>query len=369
MLQKRHFLFIVLISLFCSCNNSAKHPYAIKDFRKKLQPYLTQMVNEGIVMGVDSVLQQIATDDELVRLINSEHPILRAAAFPAILERKTINHFEILMGHLDDTALIAMEAVEFGLWYRSVSDYILEEAYWETQEEKDKTVERVLTKHNYLRSAYFILEHLEPQEKYYSYIMDMATRPRRLSDEGAELYFDDIEYALYGLAKFKKQEDIRVIRSQLMHNIYRLSNISFKLMNEYPDTAYFDVLQEYHRRVFYKLLGNRRERFSGVISEEVGPEDFIHALVKQQNNKSALLLDTMLNWLLLQIDTPDKEEIINMAILEIWENPCVAYLKLRAKIKPKAEQILKNRISVPMELHYFPVNTTKRKIYWASRRR
>jgi len=33
----------------------------------------------------------------------------------------------------------------------------------------------------------------------------MAIRPRRLTDEGYELDFYDIEHALYGLAKFEKQ--------------------------------------------------------------------------------------------------------------------------------------------------------------------
>jgi hypothetical protein len=46
--------------------------------------------------------------------------------------------------HLDDTALVFIDAGEFGIWDRTVSDDILQEAGWKTQEAKNKTVEKVL---------------------------------------------------------------------------------------------------------------------------------------------------------------------------------------------------------------------------------
>ncbi|HSZ86643.1 MAG TPA: hypothetical protein VK787_11470 [Puia sp.] len=222
-----------------------------------------------------------------------------------------------------------------------MSDDILLNVVWKTHEEKNKAIELVLTKHNYLRSAYIILLQIEPQEKYYSFIKDMATRPRRLSEDGYELGFGDIEYALYGLSKFKKPGDVKIIKDQMMKHVWELSFISFRLMKEFPDTAYFDVLQTYHRRQFYKFSGNRREGFSGYIADKADPEDFIQALVVQQNEKSAKLLYTMLNRLPLRTCMPDKDNIVNELITEIWEHPCLSYIKLRKKIKPKAEEILK----------------------------
>jgi len=123
------------------------------------------------------------------------------------------------MSHLDDTAIVDTDAGEFGIWTRTVSDDILAEASWETHEAKNKTIELVLTKHNYLQSAYFILLKIEPQEKYYPFIKNMAIRPRRLTDEGYELDFYDIEHALYGLAKFEKPDDVKIIKHQMMQNI------------------------------------------------------------------------------------------------------------------------------------------------------
>ena len=316
-------------------------------------------------MGGDSALSHIATDAELERLGRSEHPILRAAAFREMLERKSFNHFDIVMKHLDDTALVFTDAGEFGIWDRTVSDDILQEAEWKTQEEKNKTVDQVLTKHNYLRSAYIALEGLEPQEKYYPFIKDMATRSRRLDPyEGYELGFGDIEHALYGLAKFRKKEDAQIIKKKLMEHVWRMSDVSFQFMKDYPDTAYFDVLQTYHRRQFYKFSGNRPHGFTGYPADRAAPEDFIQALVVQQTEKSARLLDTMLTYLPKYERMPDKETIINEIITAIWEHPCPAYAKLREKIKPKAKELLKGQISIPLDTYPTPVDTTGRTYRW-----
>jgi hypothetical protein len=364
MLKLKQLLLPAWIFLFLSCNQEGNRTYAIQDFNRSLQPHLIEIVSKGIVMDYDNSLRKMATDKELIKLGQSEHPILRASAFREMLDRKSFNHFDILVSHLDDTALVAIDAGEFGIWFRTVSDDILQEAGWKTQEAKDKTVEQVLAKHNYLRSAYFVLAQIEPQEKFYPFVKDMATRPRRLTDEGNELDFGDIEYALYGLAKFKKSDDVKIIKDKMMRYVWKLSEVSFRLMKEFPDTAYFDVLQAYHRRRFYRFSGNRPGGFSGFVADRASPEDFIQALVMQQNQKSAQLLDTMLHLLPLQKCMPDKENIIDEVILEIWEHPCPAYARLREKIKTKAAKILEGRISISIDRPEQLIDTTKEDIRW-----
>lgn len=364
MFKPKLLLIFQLILLVWSCKTDNKYNYAIKDFKKPLQPHLTDIVSKGIVMYYDSSLRHMATDKELIQLSTSEHPILRASAFREILHRDSFNHFETLMDHLDDTAMVETDAGEFGIWARTVSDDILQTATWNTEDEKAKTIEQVLTKHNYLRCAYTVLEQLEPQGKYYRYVKDMATRPRRMDDEGFEHGFDDIEYALYGLAKFRKQEDIKIIKEQMMQHTGFLSERSFRLMTEFPDTAYFDVLKKYHRRQFYRFSGNRPGGFSGFVADRAAPEDFINALVVQQTDSSARLLDTMLHILPIKTCMPDKEDILNEVIKAIWEHPCPAYAKLRERLKPKAEEILKGYISIPLDPSQIPVDTTVRKIRW-----
>jgi len=282
-----------------------------------------------------------------------------------MLDRGSFNHFDIVMNHLDDTAVVATDNGEFGIWFQTVSDYLLGRTSWKTIQAKNKTIDEVLIKHNYLRSAYTILSQIEPQEKYYSSIKDMAIRSRRLDRyESYELGFDDIEYALYGLAKFQKKVDVQIIKNKLMKHVWELSDVSFRLMKEFPDTAYLDVLQVYHRRQFYKFSGIRPHGFTGYNADRAAPEDFIQALVVQQNDRSAKLLDTILTHLPQYTCMPDKENIINEVIEEIWEHPCPAYARLREEIKHKAEEIVKGRISIPLDPIDIPVDTIKRKYYW-----
>jgi hypothetical protein len=178
------------------------------------------------------------------------------------------------------------------------------------------------------------------------------------------LCFDDIEYALYGLANFKKKEDIQLIKNKLLEHVWKLSDVSFRLMKEFPDTAYLDVLQTYHRRQFYKFSGTRPHGFTGYNADRAAPEDFIEALVVQQNDRSAKLLDTMLTYLPKYTCLPDKENIINAVIEQIWEHPCPAYARLREKVKHKAEEILKGHITIPLDPIDIPIDTTKRTYRW-----
>ncbi|MHA4847829.1 hypothetical protein ACX0G7_26925 [Flavitalea antarctica] len=364
MLRSKQFIYLILAFTFFSCDKDGTYPYAIKDFREKLQPYLRKVVDEGIVMHSDSVFRHMATDAELVRLGNSEHPIIRTAAFREMLQRKSFDHFDIIMGHLDDTALVFTDAGEFGIWDRTVSDDILQEAGWKTEEAKNRTIEQVLIKHNYLRSAYTILQGLEPQEKYYPYIKDMATRPRQVDPYYQyELRFDDIEFALYELSKFRKKEDVQVIKKKLIEHARELSTVSFRLMEELPDTAYIHVLRAYHFRKFYQFSGHRPGGFTGYNADRAAPEDFIRALVVQQNEQSAGLLDTMLMYLPSRTRLPDKQNIIDEVIIAIWEHPCPAYATLRKKIRQRAEKIMERMIIIPNST-LPPIDTTARLFRW-----
>lgn len=364
MIRLKHFLLPIILVCIISCKNDVGDNYAIKDFRKSLKPFLINIVTNGIVTHHDSSKIKSITDNELIRLSKSETPILRATALMEMLDRSSFNHFDIIMNHLDDTAIVATDNGEFGIRLETVSDYLIGRNSWETAQARDKTIESVLTKHNYLNSAFNILTNIEAQEKYYPFIKDMATRPRRLDRyEGYELGFDEIEYALYGLAKFKKNDDVQIIKNKLLKHVWELSDVSFRLMQQFPDTAYLEVLQSYHRRKFYQFSGNRPHGFTGFDADKAAPEDFIEALVVQQNEKSAKLLDTLLTYLPKYTCLPDKENIINTVIEEIWEHPCPAYTELREKIKDKAEEILKGRISIPTYPVDIPTDT-KRTFHW-----
>jgi hypothetical protein len=348
----KKFILPSILLCFFSCTKQ-KNSHAIRDFRRSIQPFLVKMASQGVVMYHDSSEMTIFSNKELVQMSMSENPVLRATAFAQMLNRKSFDRVAVAMDHLDDTATVATDAGEFGIWFQTVSDYILDEGRW-TNAEFEKIIDRVLTKNNYLRFAYRMLDRVEPQEKYYPYIKNMATRPRRITPDGYELGFDDIEYALYGLAQFKKKKDINIIKDKMLKYVWKLSDISFSLMEMFPDTAYFEVLQTYHRRQFYNFSGYRPHGFTGYPADRAAPEDFIKALVVQKTSNSANLLDSMLNRLELQTCMPDRENIITEIIMQIWKHPCTAYERLRAKIKSRALKI--SRWSTPIEVDTIKVS-------------
>ncbi len=331
---------LLLCILIFSCNNDNRYPYAIRDFRKDLQPDLERIVSKGVVgyYRLDSTV----TDEELLLLTRSEHPVLRSTAFLTLQYKENFDHFELVMNHLDDTAIVPTDAGEWGILFNCVSDNVLDHAKWKTEESLNKTIEAVITKHNYLASAYNKLLYLPPQGKFYPYIRDMATRSGRPFDKYNSA-FDDVEKALYGLSRFGKKEDIPIIKNRMMEDAWRLSDVSFSMMREHPDTAWFEVLQKFHRNQFYRFSGNRPGGFSGFVEDRSAPEDFIDALVAQKTAAAARLLDTVFMRLTGGYKMRDAKNITDHLVMAIWENPCPAYEMIRKKIKPRAEKILQWR--------------------------
>lgn len=361
----KHFLLPALFVCFLSCKNERPVSYAIKDFRKSLQPFLSGIVSEGVVTYHDSANIKSIRDNELTLLVNAENPVLRATALIEMLGRRPLDHFNIVLDHLDDTAVVAVDYGEFGIIFRTVSDYIIEKAAWQTPEERNLTIREVLTKHNYLRSAYMILSQIEPHENYYTYIKDMATRPRRLDKyEGYETGFEEIEHALYGLARFRRKEDVQIIRDKMMEHNWELSDLSFQLMEKFPDTAYFDILQRYHKTRFYRLAVLKPYGLSRSAADMIDPEDFIRALAVQRNDRSAKLLETMLTNLSTYPCMRDKDSINSTVIEQIWENQCPAYARLREKIRRKAEEILNERVTMQLDTNKFLTDTVNRVYHW-----
>lgn len=357
MLTFKHLISILIAMLFWSCKTDNKYHYAIKDFRKPLQPFLTKIVSKGIVMYGDSALRFMATDNELIQLSKSEHPVLRASAFREMLNRKTFNHFDILMNHLDDTATVATNAGEFGIYYRKVSDDILLKAKWKTESDKNKTIHEVITRHNYLQAAYLILSQINPEEKYYSFIKDMATRSRNYDVDIDERGFHEKEYALYGLAKFKKKDDIKIIKDQLSENSWRLTKLSFELMTTFPDSAYMEIFEEYYDYVFYHSICRKQNSDMAI--------DFINAVATYKNERSATILDSILNskpFMPCPADTAYMQLELAHAI---WNNNCHAYLKLRKQVEPRIREYEKNKIE-PMSFDpvEHSIDSTEEKIVW-----
>jgi hypothetical protein len=315
--KQAYFTVLVILS-FLSCKNDNKNSYAIRDFKKSLQPYLTDIVSKGIV-GYDTAIRYLkanTTDKELNRLSSSEHPVLRAVAFRAMLARPGFNHFDLLMSHLDDTAIVATDEGEFGIRYATISDDIIHHSKWPNINEKNKTVDKVITEHNYLRSAYTILHKTELPEKYYKYIKEMTQRERP---------FDEIELALYGLARFKKTEDIIIIKRLLLSNLWRMSRVSFRIMEDFPNNDYTEVLEKYYKEYLYSsICGDPTDNEA---------KSFFEAVAAYKNNWSAEILSEILNRKPF-MPCAEANHLEGFLLPAIWSNECKSYSKMMKQTGP-----------------------------------
>lgn len=346
--------FLLAILLF-GCQTDSAHPYAIKDFRKPLQPQLTYVVSKGIVGLNDDNLRRMITDKELVQLSRSEHPVLRATAFREMLERRSFDHFKVIMDHLGDTAIVAVDAGEWGISYSTISDDIIHNARWKTNEAKDRTVDAMLTKHNYLRSAFNILLTYEPKEKHYKYIKDMAFRDNRPLAYNHYRY-TDTELALYGLAKYKKKEDIEPIRELLVDEFHSLHDVAFRLMSEYPDPTYMEVYDAYYPRQFYRTICRERTIENAI--------NYVTSLATYKNDRSATILDSILNRKPL-LDCPGDTNYLRARLsYAIWDNPCPAYKKLRSQVEATIKESEKNSLGPALNYPVQIIDSSEEKIRW-----
>lgn len=337
-MKKISWIYFLLVAgiLPPSCGARDARSPAIRDFRSSLQPYLIKAVSTG-VFGFDQAtvfIEKHATDNELEMLSRSEHPILRAIAFREMQTRPGFDHFALIMNHLDDTATVAEDHGEWGIRFRKISDLIVENGKWKTVDDKNRTIDKIITKHNYLSSAYSIVSRIEKQDKYYPFIKEMAVRESLLEEnDRMERPFEEIESALYALACYQKKEDIPLIQQMFLSNISRMRSQAFELMEAYPDTSYLEVLRKYAKRQLYRLICQERSTTAA--------EAFIKAIAVYKSDSSARILNTILSrkpFMPCQADTATLQDVL---IRSIWANPCPAYSKLREQIKGEAEKRIK----------------------------
>lgn len=329
----------LIVLLLLSCKSERKYPYAIKDFRKSLQPQLAKIVSEGVVT-FDTLLNKMATGSEWVQLSQCEHPVLRASALKVLLYRDHLKPFDILMNHLDDTANVVTDQGEFGFGRMTVSDDMLSSFRWNSQEQRNKTIDAVLSRHNYLASAYTILSEIKPQEKWYPFIKDMAFGGKNNNSQ-IKLYESNTDEALYALAEFKKKEDIPLIKNLLLSDTKYLSFSEWRLMKDIPDTAYLSVYEAYYPKYYYTM--NCRD------GGKENVVDFIYSIATYKNNRSANILDSIYNHIPFAACPKDGGAgyTRHNLISAIVNNECIAYAKLRQQIENGIPGFDKSKFQLP----------------------
>jgi hypothetical protein len=317
-MRKGFSVFIILaapVIFSTACKNKEKYPYAIRDFKSEYRPYLEEAVSKNLV-GYDSCVRFIKiqlSDAELLKLSNSEHPTLRAVALEELVYRKSVDQFNVIKNHLDDTAIVVKDIGEFGVQFATVSDNMIMETDFRDSAEMQKVIELVMAEHTYLSSAYSILRDLKSDPEYYPVILEMTKRERP---------YGEISKALFALACYKKQPDIPNIKEKLSSSL--LLKESFGLIQDFPDSSYIPLLEKYARRLYGTIY---TRPYQEIFENQQEALQFIKAVAGYKNKRSADMLAGFLHrGSVLELrDTIIFRDGINDAILA---NPCPEYLPM-----------------------------------------
>lgn len=304
----------VLLSIeLLSCGAYGQQDYAIKDFPADLRPLLRSIVDKGYIES-DSITKRfhtIATDEEIIKLAHSEHPLIRATAILEKLERDSLADNNFLIQHLDDTAVISKDVGEWGLQYTTVVDIMLDNAEWASDSVKMDMVREVILRHNNISAAFRIVNLIDPEPGLYSAIRDMATRER---------YFSERQKAMYALAAYQKKEDIALLQKVLRENNWRITETSFELMHGFPDTSYLSILENFFMHGFVRKVCRDANSFYAPVA--------LNCLASYKEKRSAVILSKLWN-----MKTPNdcnhEWRQLKFYLLEaIWANKCESYNQL-----------------------------------------
>jgi hypothetical protein len=346
--------FVLLTGLACKPAKPIPS-FAIRDYPDTLQPWLTRAINTGIV-GYDAAttfIRSHATDSEITMLSQAENPILRTIALYEMTHRPGFNHNQVMMTHLDDTAVIFEDVGEWGIQLWSVTDCMIDNGRWRTEAARDSLANEVILHHDGLRSAYTALQFHPLRPEYHDHIAKMILRNRD--------YRLEIEYALTAFAKYKRKEDIPTITNILSANNPWFTSASFRLMQEYPDTAYLEILQKYYPRRFYRAIC--RDQYPDVAS------GYFEAVASYKTDACAKILSAILGrnpFMPCSVDTITlKGNLLNA----IWNNPCPAYTALRTRVATEVRrlQIRDSLDRLPIDTSWHPqaiIDTSAEPVRW-----
>lgn len=313
--------YIFIISILCSCGREKPYPNKISDFRPELQIELEKLAKDKNLLSRDPIAKNYLKDncskEELLKLLKCEIPSLRVFAYTTIIIRDEKDYFKILLEHLSDTAKVywssrCMEGKSM------VSDLLIQEVNRKlTKNEKNILVDSVLLKHPYLAASNWMIQDIEPNERYYILIKERAKKKEKHRC-GTHLG------ACYALSKFKKKEDLSFLKTIFYNLEYPCEFWIFRSIEENPNEIYFPILEKYLNNKF----NNRKEFFSNDLKY------YCLAIAKYKNKKSLELFAKILDKKNYSDTTYFKynEENIFRAI---HKHKTPIYEDLYKKLKPK----------------------------------
>jgi hypothetical protein len=357
--MKQFLKLTVLVIIFSGCNNyKTKYPYSINDFRPELIKDLEKIVEAGIAdyyetnedVKESEKFNKKCSVDDLKKLMQCEHSLIRARAFNLLVKRNSANVENILLASLDDTAIIAVDRGEWGTPMMYCADYYLSEA--NKKIEWGGILDTLVTKYPNLQTTFTQLTNTDSlPEKYYGAVKSMAINS--LVHYKGPFYIDHSNNIrsdiLFALSKYKHKDDVTFIKDHL-----RYSRLYFwKLIQNNPDTAYFSVLKEEYfeplKRAKKRGPENLQLAFWGRYNRGDHYEDFLVTLAKFKNKESAEMFSEILKERIFPNRGKIKDNEFECLLYDVLkQDSCTEYKTLIHALKPLAESY-KTKYQISLE--------------------
>lgn len=216
-------------------------------------------------------LRDSAGTQDLVQLLTSDHPYIRVYAFGALVSRNFDKQFQIVVDNLADTSRIDQMTSDYGytvfpadlmLWY-TIRNF--------DSSKKDVLRKLILTRYSHLITLEEILFFHKPMPEDYQYVRQIA--------QGDTFK----KFGIIALSRYKKQEDIELIREGLKENDYYSGyKVIFMATESFPDAVFKKDLIEYKKEIKMDF-------------DMSGYRYYFYSLAKYKDNECLKVLEEFVN--------------------------------------------------------------------------
>ncbi len=342
----------ILFIFLSSCNTyKTKYPYSLDDFRPELRKHLEKIVSYAFPDNIDEAaanyLDNHTSEKELLKILKSEHPILRATAFKYLSLRKSVDFSKILIEGLDDTAFISSYTGDI----TTVADYCIDKSEGHSTILKSDLMDEVITNHPYLYYAahFFQLKSLA-KEKYYPALKKIITAEYPLHSRlRREL--------IMKLSTYKKNDDTGFIARRLKTSWTQDEPGNFALIEHNPIDEYFFVIEKFYTKIlFYYQRKSLQKEFIRYENFNQAFENFISAAAAYKSKRSAEILTDVLNRRIYSSSNNGKDNYGDIYFQHILadalkKHNCILYATLLARTEAAANIYDKKYVLPPMETY------------------
>jgi hypothetical protein len=380
----------VLLLLLNSCHTyQTKYPYSLDDFRPEYRKHLENTIKSGIAVASYSYSGKEASKlaeefykncsiTDLKKILQCEHPLLRAHAFRILIDKDSNNIEHLLLTSLDDTAIISVDHGEFGITIQYCADYYLEttkgyniKGY--NKIKRQNILDILVEKHQNLETTFLELGTASSlPEKYYSIVKKMAIKifDSQAMDNGDPYITYEDEKAsdiLFALSKYKNKNDIDFIKNHLQFN----HSYVWQIIQRNPDTAYFSFVKDIFLSlekaresgpVYLQLAFRGRQKIADQF------ENILLTLSKFKTEESAAVFSKIITQKLYPIGNYRKPYEFECTLYDLLKKEyCDEYKNLLTILKPGADQFKKQNDISPEESMFQTVDIDfyiKNREYW-----